>query len=214
MTVGGFSINVESMDKFTVLINKFLHDFKKIGQQQKIIIISILVGSFLVGILLPPVLNNLSNPKIKLPPPSPTPIPIPASLSLTSDKSNIKLGATFSATLNINSPNQGVEAADFVVNFDPKILKVATVSGGNYFGLYPVKAIEKDKVKISGIANLVNDKFIIPIGRGTIGSIVFQSLVATPSTQISFDREKTIVASKGENILDLNNILDLKVSIK
>ena len=202
------------MDKFSLSINKFLRDFKKIGQKQKIIIISILVGSFLVGIFLPAILNNLSNPKIKIPAPSPTPIPIPASLSLTSDKNSIKLGATFSATLNINSPNQGVEAADFIINFDPDFIKVATISSGNYFGIYPVKSVEKDKVKISGIANLVNDRFIIPMGSGTIGSIVFETLSATPSTQLSIDREKTIVASGGKNILDLGKITDLTVSIK
>lgn len=202
------------MDKFSILVDKFIRDFKKIGKKQKIVIISILAGSFLVGIFLPAIITNLSSPKIKRPPPSPTPILIPASLSLTSDKNNIKLGTTFSAILNINSPNQGVEAADFVVNFDPKYLKVATVSAGNYFSLYPVKAIEKDNVKISGTANLLKDKFIIPIGRGTVGTIVFESLAATPSTQISFDREKTIVASKGKNILDQNNITDLQIVVK
>lgn len=202
------------MDKFSLSINKFLRDFKNIGQKQKIVIISILVGSFLVGIFLPAIINNISNPKIKIPTPSPVPIPIPATLSLTTDISNIKLGATFSATLNINSPNQGVEAADFVINFDPDFIKVATISSGNYFGIYPMKSAEKDKVKISGIANLVNDKFIIPMGSGTIGSIVFESLAATPSTQLSIDREKTIVASKGENILDPGKITDLNVSIK
>ena len=122
------------------------------------------------------------------------------------------MGATFSAILNINSPNQGVEAADFVVSFDPDYLKVATISAGNYFGIYPVKQIEKDRVKISGIANLVNDKFIIPIGRGTIGSIVFETLDATTSTQISFDREKTIVASGGKNILDQITNLEVRIT--
>ena len=202
------------MDNFEVSVNKYLRDFGKIGLRQKIFIIAILLGSLIIGISVPFLINNLSYKRPTAALPSPTPIPIPASLSITSGNNSITLGATFSATLNINSPNQGVEAADFVVNFDPKFLKVATVSGGNYFGLYPLNSADLDKVKISGIANLVNKKFIIPIGRGIAGNITFKAISATTSTQITFDREKTIVASKGENILDQNKITDLTISIK
>lgn len=204
------------MDKFTVLVNHFLRDFKKIGKKQKVIIISILIGCFLAGIYLPSFINNFPKPKIKITAPNatPAPVPIPASLSVTSENSQISLGATFSATIKIDSPNQGVEAADFVLNFDPLYLKVATISSGTYFGLYPLKEIQEDKVKISGLANLVNDKFIIPLGSGIVGSIVFEPLAATDSTKISFDREKTIVASGGKNILDMQKISDLKITIK
>lgn len=200
------------MDKLSALVNHYLREFGRIGKRQKTIIVIVLLASFLFGILLPTGLNKLSTYQAPKPTPSPTPIPLPAVISLSSDKTEVILGATFSATININSPNQGVEAADFVVNFDPKYLKVATISARNYFGLYPVKTAEKDRVKISGIANLVNDKFIIPVGRGTIGSIVFNTLSATSSTQISFDREKTIVASGGKNILD--KVTNLEITIK
>lgn len=202
------------MDNFTIAVNKYLRDFGKIGKRKKVIILAILAGSFFFGIFMPITVTNLSYKKPTLPIPSPTPIPLPASLTVTSDKRQAALNDTFIATINIDSPNQGVEAADFVVNFDPEILRVATVSGGNYFGLYPVKTAENDNVKISGIANLVNNKFIIPKGRGTAGSITFEALSATDSTKISFDREKTIVASGGKNILDMEKIADLDIIIK
>lgn len=200
------------MEKLSVLVNHYLREFKSIGKKQKIIIIVVLLASFLLGFVLPGFSNKLSTFQTPKPTPFPTPIPLPAVISLSSDLSDVKLGATFSATINISSPNQGVEAADFVVNFDPDFLKVATISSGNYFGIYPVKTAVKDKVKISGIANLVNDRFIIPMGKGQIGTIVFETLSATDSAIISFDREKTIVASAGKNILD--KITDLEVSIK
>lgn len=202
------------MDNFQGLVNKYLRDFKKIDQKKQIIIIAILIGSFVFGILIPVAVSNLTYKKSALPAPSPTSIPIPASLTLSADSASVKLGATFSATININSPNQGVDAADFIVDFDPQYLKVATVSGGNYFGLFPVKSATESAVKITGIANLVNNRFIIPIGEGTIGTITFQTLSATGNTDIKFDREKTIVASKGENILDQNKITDLQIMIK
>lgn len=200
------------MDNFSNLVNHYLREFSRIGQRQKIIIVIVLAASFLMGFVLPTGLAKLSNYQAPKPTPSPTSIPLPAVISLSSDVADITMGATFSATININSPNQGVEAADFVVDFDPKYLKVATISAGNYFGLYPVKLAEKDKVKISGIANLVNDRFIIPVGRGTIGTITFKTLSATESTRIAFDRENTIVASGGKNILD--KVTDLEINIK
>ena len=202
------------MDNFTIAVNRYWREFKNIGKKQKILILAVLIGSLLFGLFLPVTINSLSNLKQAKLTPSPTPIPIPAVISLSSEKPEAALGATFSATININSPNQGVEAADFVVNFDPDYLSVATVSSGNYFGLYPVKEIGADSVKISGIANLVDNKFIIPIGKGVIGKIVFETLSATDSTKITFDREKTIVASGGKNILDQNKITDLTSSIK
>jgi len=202
------------MDNFSNLVNYYFREFKKIGKKQQMIIIAVLIGAFIFGISLPVGINKFSTYQPAKVLPSPTPIPLPAVISISSDKVEIKRGATFSATININSPNQGVEAADFVVDFDPDYLSVATISAGNYFGLYPVKTFEKGKAKISGIANLVNNKFIIPVGKGKIGSIVFEALSATDSTKITFDREKTIVASGGKNILDLEKITDLIVSIK
>lgn len=209
------------MDNFTIAVNRYLREFKEIGKKQKILILAVLIGSLLFGLFLPVAINNLSSLKPPKITPSPTPIPIPAVISLSTDlpagkagKNEVETDATFSATININSVNQGVEAADFVINFDPDYLSVATVSSGNYFGLYPVKEIGADSVKISGIANLVDNKFIIPIGKGVIAKIVFETLSATESTKISFDREKTIVASGGKNILDRITNLEVRITEK
>lgn len=202
------------MDNFSIAVNKYLRDFAKISNRGKIIIFAVLAASFFFGIGVPFLVNNNSSYKPSKPIPIPTPIPLPAIISLSAGNTQIENGATFSAVISINSPNQGVDAADFEIKFDPNYLTVATVSGGNYFGLYPVTTILNDKVKISGIANLVNNKFIIPVGRGTIGTIVFKTLKSTPNIQITFDRTKTIVASKGQNILDPGKITDLTLSIK
>lgn len=191
-------------------VKTYLKQFKKLGRNAKILIIAILIGSFFIGIAAQTGYQKLTyQPQ---PPPSPTSIPAPASISLTSNSKEIETGATFSATIKISSPNQGVEAADFVVSFDPDYLKVATVSSGNFFGVYPVKKAETNSVKISGMANLIDNKIIIPKGEGTIGNITFEALAATESTKISFDKEKTIVANGGKNIL--GEISDLQISIK
>jgi hypothetical protein len=206
------------MENLEKILRNYLKQFGKLGQKQKVAIVIILAVSFIIGLGGQVVYQKLTYKPYPTPIPLPTEIPLSASLELTTDLptdemgGKAEVGATFSAILNIDSPNQGVEAADFVIRFDPSYLKVATVSAGNYFGLYPIKEISTDSAKISGIANLVNNRFLIPKGKGVADSIVFETLEATESTKISFDREKTIVASNGKNIL--GEIKDLSVKIE
>lgn len=205
------------MEKNNNFLLRFISEFNKIGKKEKIIIFIILGICFFAGLGISTELQKLSseNPKptksVTSVTPSPSPF-VPAKVSIKSNLDRIVKGATFSATVRINSPTNGVEAADFLVNFDPKYLKVATASSGKFFGYYPQKKIGKDYVKISGMATLTGDSFIVPKGEGTIASITFQALSATDSTKIRFDREKTVVASKGKNIL--GSIEDLLITIK
>lgn len=197
-------------------LGRYFSDFRKIGKKEKGIIIALLFTSFVVGIVGSVNYRKFTS-RSSLPLPAkitPSPIPLPASLSLTSDKKEIKKGENITVTIKIDSPNQGVEAADFVVTFDPTYLKVATVSAGNYFKTYPVKTSEKNFVKFSGVASLSDNKLLIPKGDGTIGTILFQTQTATSSTGIKFDKVKTIVASGGKNILDTSKISNVKVTIQ
>lgn len=195
---------------------RYFSDFQKIGKKEKGIIIAILLTSFVVGIV-----GSVNYRKFTSRSPvtvpakiTPSPIPLPASLSLTSDKKEIKKGENITVTIKIDSPNQGVEAADFVVTFDPTYLQVATLSAGNYFKTYPVQQTEKTSVKFSGVASLSDNTLLIPKGEGTIGTILFQTIAATSSTEVKFDREKTIIATGGKNILDTNRISNVKVTIQ
>ncbi len=195
----------------------FLSDFKKLPKKNQNLILIVLIICFVIGIASPNIIKSISktggNNKIssKL---SPTPIPIPAELSLNTAKKEIKKGDSFEVEISINSLSQGVEAADFVVKFDPEILSVATVSAGNYFGAYPISQSEKGSVRLSGVATLNKATLNIPKGKGTVGTISFTADSATDLTKIYFDREKTIVANNGKNILDLNKITDLEISIR
>ena len=180
---------------------QFLADFRKISKKGKILVYAILAFSFIVGIIASIISFNLfKNP------------PSTAILKLTADKTSVSKGDTFTATLNIDSQDWGVEAADLVLNFDPQYLKVTAVSPGNFFKVYPLKKIEESRVKLSGVANFVNNTFIIPKGTGTITSLTFQTLASTSKTTISIDKQATIVASAGKNIL--GNTTNLAVSIK
>lgn len=202
------------MEKLTKIFQKYQQQFSNLGQKQKLLILGILAFSFVFGLGGQIGFQKLTNKPTPTPLPSPTEIPLPAYLELTSVEKTIEPGATFSATLNIDSPNQGVEAGDFVINFDPNYLNVATLSSGNYFGLYPIKNIGTESAKISGIANLVNNRFIIPKGKGIIATFVFETLQASDSTKVKINTDKTIVASGGKNILENTKDLNIQIGYK
>ena len=187
---------------------RYFSDFQKIGKKEKGIIFALLITLFAGSILGSRFYFS------RFTPPKSVSVPIPASLALTADKKVIKKGENVTLTLKINSPNQGVEAADFVVTFDPTYLKVATLSAGNYFKTYPVRQTEKDFVRFAGVASLSDNKLLIPKGEGTIGTILFQTIAATSSTEVKFDREKTIIATGGKNILDMSKISNVKITIQ
>lgn len=199
------------MSRLEQIFRNYLQQFLKLGKKEKIIIIAILVGCFFFGLAIPTAVQKIAYKPSPTPLPTPTEIPLPASLKLITDKKEIELGATFSAVLELDSPNQGVEAADFVIDFDPNYLKIATISSGNYFGVFPVKEIGTNSAQLSGMANLVNNQIVIPKGKGIVGSFIFEALEATESTKIKFDREKTIVASGGKNIVEQINDLTLQI---
>ncbi len=194
----------------------FLSDFRKLPKKNQNLILIVLVICFVIGIASPNIIKSFNkigtnNTVQKL---APTPIPIPAELSLNTSKKEIKKGDVLEVEISINSPSQGVEAADFVVKFDPDYLSVATVSAGNYFGAYPINQFENGSVKLSGVATLNKATLNIPKGKGVVGTISFTAEKAALSTNIYFDKEKTIVANNGKNILDLNTLQNLNVSIK
>jgi hypothetical protein len=189
------------------------------GKKQARIIILILVLCFVGAFLLSYGYIKYASQKGAAISLSPTPqavapITSSVSLALVADKNIIEKGTTFSAEIQIDSGNTQIEAADFVVSFDPAFLQPRKIQEGKFFGALPVMTLEKDFVKISGMASLVGDTIVVPKGKGTVATIVFETNQATESTAIKIDREKTIIASKGVNILDTKKITDLTVGIK
>ncbi len=189
-----------------------ISDFQRLGRKQQILSIIIMISLFFLGIFGSQFFFPYTTPSKIAISPSPTSIPLPANLSLVTYNKTVDLNATFSATLAIDSPNQGVEAADFFIDFDPNYLSIATISAGNYFRLYPVMKIGTHSAKISGTAYLVNNRFSIPIGKGRIADIVFTTLEATEGSIIKINKEKTFVGSSGNNILGKTG--DLSITIK
>lgn len=181
-------------------IKKFFRDFKKIGVKQKLAIVGLLFFCFLLGFGLAVLfLGRIYQSQSK------------AQLSLITPKLKLQKEEKIQVVLFLSSPKTGIEAADFVVDFDSNYLKINEVSLGNFFNKYPVKRIKHNSVKISGVASFSNNKITIPKGEGNIATFTFTAINSTKNTQIIINRKETIVANGGKNILGKTNNLDISV---
>ncbi len=195
------------MKKIKKRLSKLILEFNSVGKKEKIFIFIILISCFLLGTIYPVLsARTLSN----------KPSDIASNQTLLTLKSSAKqtqVGKSFTVTIFLNSGKQGVEAADIVINFDPKYLKAASISTGPYFKLYPQKIVENSFVKISGTASYENNTLFISKGSGIVAEVEFKALSKTDSTQIALDKDKTIIASAGKNIWD-KKIASLSLKIK
>lgn len=127
--------------------------------------------------------------------------PASATLSLIVDKQVLPEDTLFTATIILDSPNQPVQAGDFIVIFDPSYLTVLDVVPGTYFRSFPIKKWGESSVHISGVALLTKTSVKAPIGKADVGKIIFKTRAPTLSTSIAFDTAQTVVAANGKNIL-------------
>ncbi len=137
-----------------------------------------------------------------------------ATLRLSSNKNSVRTNDEFTVTISLDSGDMGVDAADFVVDFNPQYVKVESVTTGDFFQTYPINRTETDSIRISGVAFFDGKNIVIPKGTGTVGKINFIALDQKGDSRIEFDRNKTIVATGGENILDSDKIHDFELRIQ
>lgn len=193
-----------------ILSTKTIRDLKKIGLREKVIILSLLSITFLIGLGIPLLIGNLSQSSQTVRTTT-TPSPQPAALLLSS-VSNVETGKTFDVIIKLNSSDVGIEAGDFILYFDPQYLKPQEIKTGNYFQKYPVKKIDKNFIKISASASFINNKIILPKGEGIVATVIFKAVEKSSNTLIYFDPDHTIVASNGQNILNSYPSLTLSVN--
>lgn len=154
-------------------------------------------------------------PEITLPPASKIVLPFEeqrgASFSLSPQNQEVSKGATFTVTINFDSGESKVEAADCVLKYDPKILRVNKIIPGLIFPQYPRKEVREDKIFLSGTIGVEKSQREGVNGQGPLGSIEFKA-IQTGNTSLEFVREETIIASHGENILE--KVQNVFLSIK
>ena len=137
-----------------------------------------------------------------------------AILSLQSDRLEVSPGQELTISMDLDSNENEVAAADIILRFDPQFLKVVSVATGNFFSNYPVNTTGKNYVKLSGVASFNGETLLLPKGRESVGRVVFQSTGKTGKTTLQFDPGKTIIATAGQNILDKTKLPILTLDIK
>ena len=137
-----------------------------------------------------------------------------ASLRLTSNKNSVRQGDEFTVSLTLDSGSVGVDAADFVVDFDPQFVKVEKVTEGEFFKTYPINKTDAGSVRVSGVAFFDGKNIIVPKGKGVVAKVNFIALDKPGDSQILVNRDKTIVAVGGKNILDTDKVYDFELRIK
>lgn len=198
-----------------------VEEFLALPRDKKITIGIILAVCLIIGIGIPFIIEKLNISPFKRPPTiiqevstnvTPTnSVVIPASLNLSSDKSSYKIGDIVTISINLDSGTYGVGAADFVITFDPKVLKPRQITPGNYFKVIANKSIQSDFVKISAMAEVTDTNINFPSGKGKVATIQFDTLSQSAKTGITFDPQKTVVASDGKNILDKTQNLTISI---
>ena len=181
-----------------------------IGQKQKLGIIAILTGAFVIGIAASYLYqsNKKSTTTTEVLAPSAT-----AVVQLNVDKTQVSLSSPFTVNLTLDSAQNGVDAADFVLTYDKNKLYADKVETGEFFRTYPVNSVRKGSIKVSGVAYFENNQLVIPKGKGDVARITFTPL-KKGATKIKIDPENTTIASAGKNILDVSQVKDLEIRIQ
>lgn len=190
-------------------MEKLIKDLHHLGLKEKFVICIILTVCFGIGFMGASYIGK-ANPRTNTLP-SITPSPKPAELRLTTSNLHTKVGEPFDIQLNLSSYDVGVEAADFIIRYDPTYIQINDISLGNYFQNYPIKRIASNYIKISAVASFIANKIVIPKGEGTIATIHATPSQSTEKTTIFIDHDKTVVASAGRNILGLTNLLTISI---
>src|SRR3989338_367667 len=178
--------------------------WSKIGKKQKWGIAAILAGALVIGIAASYLYqsNKKSATVADVSAPAAT-----AAVQLSTDTTIIRQSSAFTVTITLDSGQNSVDAADFVLNFDANKLSADNVQTGEYFRTYPVNSVSNGSIKVSGVAYFENNQLVIPKGKGEVARITF-----TPptkgATKIRIDPDDTTIASAGKNILDKSQVKD------
>lgn len=126
-----------------------------------------------------------------------------ATLSLTPSTGVYTAGATFSASVVVNTNGASINAADGTLTFNPKEITVISVSKGSIFNLWTAEP------SFSNAAGTITFSGGSPTGytggNGVVISIAFRS-VAAGSPRVSFSKGSVLAADgKGTNVLTTMN---------
>lgn len=191
---------------------KLVWEYKRIGPRERKIILCLLIGAFFIGFSVSFAFFKISyQQKLSAISTPVSPIPLPALLQITTSKTKITKGETFPVVLTLDTFDRPIEAANFDLKYDPQYLTPVKYATGNFFRFYPKKENVNNLITIYGATDVENNIFIIPKGEGTIATVTFEAIKTTPNTTLGIDSKTSTIGSKGINILQKTDDLNIKI---
>ncbi len=193
------------------------------GQQKAIIFITLLIILLGVGLTLATSKKPFSSPNSNSPAsrfplgtsPTPTIALTTAYFSLVPHTSTINKGGKLTLSLKLNSGSYQIDAVDAILSFDPKAFKAEVITPGKIFAQYPIKRVDNKTglIQLSAAGEVKEGGISGFIGEEEYGQITLTALEVTSSATISFS-PKSILASRGQNVLDSEKTLGGSYTIK
>lgn len=132
-----------------------------------------------------------------------------ASMKLNPDVVTTESGEKFSVDIFLDAQGAQTDGADVVLKYDPNQLEVVNVEEGEIYPKYPIKQIEEEFVKITGISNKSGPFFS---SSGVFATVTFKAKFGGEHMiKIDFNNESTIdsnVAAHGKGIDILSEVGD------
>lgn len=75
-----------------------------------------------------------------------------SSLYFQTDKKTYQQGEAFNLVVYVQAKGEVVDGVEFVLNYDPKLVKVGQLKTGSFFSLYPQKKVDSQKGQVRLIA--------------------------------------------------------------
>ena len=194
-------------------LKKEIKQFKKLKTPNKLSILFIYLLLFIIGILVGNIFIKGTTPALKtsgqervLPtkalfPTQPAPTKKPeATLSLYPSSQTLKLNEP--ATIAIMLDGQPADAVDVVVNFDASVFQASNLRKGTAFSDYPQQAFKIDNRQgIITVSAVHTNQTPFPSLPVTIATFSLTGTKEIVPSYVSFDRDATVVAKDGVNIL-------------
>ncbi|MBM4401817.1 MAG: hypothetical protein FJ044_01060 [Candidatus Cloacimonetes bacterium] len=127
-----------------------------------------------------------------------------AILTLTPATAVVKEGETLTLQINLDSGGQEVDAVDAVLIYDDNVFEVQSLTPTELFPSYPVQTFTGGKITLSAFVLGSGEGPKIEAKKGVLAEVKLKALKKTTIASKIEVSNQSVVAVKGEDILDLS----------
>lgn len=115
-----------------------------------------------------------------------------AGFYLAAEKESIKTGENFKLQIWVNGQDQVVDGAEFLIQFNPELVKIDESQLGSFFSLYPFKKVDQEQgeIRVIALQDIEEDKVL---GKELVAEFLVTGL-NKGEVEFAFDLAKTHIA--------------------